>query len=376
MSKVNILYIIEGGFPGGAELNLLTVIREIDKTRYQIRVCLFKPSVILEEELRELGVPVFILNFVIKYDIFSILRLSRFMLQEQIDIVHTSLYVSNTFGRIAAILARVPIIIAWEHGETAKQPSRHCKINRILARFTNCIIACSKAVKEKIIAIEGIPGYKIRVIYNCVDLDKFNPLVDTSAIKSQLGIKSDEILIGSVGRLDKVKGQEYLIEAMPQIIKVYPKIKLLLVGKGSLESYLVSTISYLNIKDRVILTGYRRDIPKIMNALDIYICPSLNESLGVSIIEAMSLKKPVIATRVYGIPEVVVENQTGYLIPPKDIDSIVKFVINLLADPEKMRQMGEAGFERVKARFSSGLIIKEIEALYKELLCKIHRKYQ
>lgn len=379
MSKIDLLYIIEGGHFGGAEQTLLTVISTIDKTQYKISVCLLKPSDVLENELRELDIPVFVLDMAVKWDIFSIFKLMRFMRREKINIVHTSLYASNTFGRIAAILARIPIIIAWEHGEVLRQNQfRHYKIDKILANFTDAIVACSKICKEALIINEHIPSGKIRVIYNCVDLDKFNITSDIAVIKKQLGVSPDDILIGTVATLsNEKKGQAYSIKAMPEIIKIYPNIKLLLVGSdGSSKLDLMQLADRLNIKDKIIFTGFRRDIPQIMKAIDIYVCTSNSEALGISIIEAMAYKKPVVATRVGGITEVVIDNQTGYLVAPKDINSIAQGVISLLANREKMRQMGEAGFERVKTHFSLEIIKKEMESLYKELLWKKHLKFQ
>jgi len=375
LSGVNLLYVIEGGRNfGGAEQVLLTTLGAIDKTQYKIFVCLLIPSAILEEKLRDLGVSFFILDMASKWDIFSVIRLSRFMRKEKIGIVHCLLYASHTFGRIAAILARVPVILAWEEGEIFGQvPIRHIWVDRILSRFTDGIVSCSDAAKEEIIRKEAIPEYKIRVIRNAVDLDKFNTSRDTATIRSQLGIGKDEILIGTVASLsNKIKGQEYLIRAMPQIINVYPQTKLLLVGEGPSRADFLQITETLNISDKVIFTGFRKDIPDIMNALDIYVCSSILEGLGLSILEAMSFKKPVIATRVGGTPELVIHGQTGFLVPSKDANSLAQATIKLLADRGKMQQMGRLGFERVRAVFSVNSFIKEMESLYKEFLWKIH----
>lgn len=376
---INLLYIIEGGqHAGGAEQNLLTLIKVMDKTQYKIKICLLKQSDILEDAFKKLDIQFFVLNTAGRWDIFSCVKLAWFMLREKIKIAHSCLYVSNTVGRMAAILTGVPIIIAWEQGQILGQPSaRHYKIDGILAKFSDCIVACSKACKEAIIKKEGIPSGKIRVIYNCVDLDKFNALSDSSASRKRLGIGPDEILIGNISSLNnKIKGQEHIIRAMPQIVRAYPKTKLILVGEGRSKSDFVDIIKSLNIEDKVIFTGFRSDISEIANALDLYVCSSNWEGLGISMLEVMSFKKPVIATRVGGIPEVVTEGRTGFLVPPKDADSIAQAVISLLADRERMRQMGEAGYERVKSNFSSEIIIKEIEGLYKELSCKILPEYQ
>jgi glycosyltransferase involved in cell wall biosynthesis len=296
--KVSILYIIDGiqSF-GGAEQNLLTIISAMDRAKYDIKCCLLKPATALEGELKNLNVPVFILNTPGKWDIPALIKLTRFMRREKINIVHSCLYISNTFGRIAAILAHVPVIISWEQGEILRQqPSRHHRIDRILARFSDCIVACSKACKEEMIKKENIPASKIRVIYNCVDLARFDVSTTTSTIREELGVTPDTILIGSIGHLrDEKKHQSYLIKAMPQIIKVYPKAKLLLVGEGPSKSDFIHMTKTLGVEDRVIFTGFRRDIPQIMSALDLHVSPSDNEALGILTIEAMSLKKAVVA---------------------------------------------------------------------------------
>jgi len=369
LSEINLLYVIEGGQPGGAEQNLLTVVKTIDKTQYNITVCLLKPSNILEAWFKDSGIKFFVLKISSGWDIFSIFRLAGFIRRKNIDIVHTCLYASNTFGRIAAAIARAPVIIAWEQGEILQQTSaRHYNIDRILAKFTDSIIACSNAVKEALVKKEGISIDKIRVVHNCVDLTKFNASSGVLLTRKRLGLAEDDILIGTAASLNnEVKGQAYLIKAMPQIIKAYPKTKLLLAGEGRSKSDFIKLIEELNIKNNVVLAGFRLDMPSIMAILDIYVCPSIYEGLGISIIEAMSLKKPVVATHVGGISEVVVENQTGYLVRQKDAGSIAQAVISLLADPRLMRQMGEQGFKRAKEYFSAELVTKKMQALYKEV---------
>ena len=206
---------------------------------------------------------------------------------------------------------------------------------------------------------------------------KFTTPTRARAIRNEFGIDKDDVLSGNVATLtNEIKGQEYLIRAMPHIIKVFPTARLLLIGDGPSESYFVEIIKSLNFRERVILTGFRKDIPELVNILDLYVHPSLTEGLSIAVIEAMFLKKPVIATRVDGLPEVVVENQTGYLVPSKDAESIAKAVIDLLGNREKMRQMGEAGFKRAEAKFTPDVIVKELEALYRGLSCKIHPKSQ
>ena len=377
MSNINLLYILEGGRPSGAENNMLTVIRAIDKSQFKVNVCLLGPSPILESEFKHLGIPFYILNTKGKYDLTAYIKLIRLIQREKISIVHTILYTSNTFGRIAALLAGVPVIIGWEHGEIFEPtPVGHYRIDWILAKITDCVVTPSKATKEELIKKEGIPAYKIRVIYNGIDLAEFNGSSSNALTRKQLGIEADEILIGSVANFEERKRHKYIITAMPKIIKVCPKIKLLLVGEGPLRQYISEMVDNLGIKDKVIFAGFRIDISVIMNAIDIYVCSSDREAFGLAVLEAMALKKPVVSTNVCGMPEMVIDGQTGYLVPPHDVDSIAEAVISLLANKEKMRQMGEAGFERIKTCFSSEILAKEIEALYKELLWKKHPKFQ
>lgn len=375
---INLLYIIEGGKAGGAEQDLLTVIEALDKTHYKVIVCLLKPSAILEEELKSLGIHIFILHMRGKWDMVSILQLAWFMRWEKIHIVHTSLYTSNTFGRIAAILARVPVIMAWEQGQILGEvPLRHCKADKVLSQWSDCIVACCQAAKEAIMKKEGIPAEKIRVIYNCVNVAKFTAAVPAAAIRSEFGIGEDDIMIGNVATLaNEIKGQEYLIRAMPRIVDVFPKARLLLVGEGPSKEYFLELIKSLHLQGRVIVAGFRKDVPALVNIFDLYVCSSLREALSIAVLEAMALKKPVIATRVGGLLELVVENQTGHFVPAQDAESIAQAAIALLGNRQKMRQMGEAGFERARTKFTSDLIVKEMEALYQELSCKIHQRSQ
>ncbi|OGL49586.1 MAG: hypothetical protein A3C43_06605 [Candidatus Schekmanbacteria bacterium RIFCSPHIGHO2_02_FULL_38_11] len=217
---------------------------------------------------------------------------------------------------------------------------------------------------------------KTATIYNGVDTKRFNDKVKGGIIRRNFNIEDREILIGVVGRVDRTKGQDLLIEAFASLNKRHENLRLMIVGESSLRDrqyfYKLKDFSNsLNLRNKVIFTGYRKDIPEITAAFDIAVFPSLpssNEGFGRSIIEAMAMKKPVVASATGGIPEVVVDSITGEIVPPNDSEKLADAIEKLVIDEKRRVSMGEKGYERVIEKFTMERNVKEIEKLYLSLL--------
>jgi glycosyltransferase involved in cell wall biosynthesis len=258
------------------------------------------------------------------------------------------------------------------HNRYERKKAPHIFIDRWLAKVTDQFIANSWAVKNFTAVQEGIPAHRFEVIYNGVGLSRFDRVGDTSAVRGKLGIKQDELLVGSIGRLVEQKGYQYLIEAAGMLREDRPDVRFVIVGgeghpSESVKGTLVKQVKELGLETTVIFAGVWRDIPQILVAFDLFVLPSLWEGFGIALVEAMAMRKAIVATRVDAIPEVVEDGISGLLVPPRDSKALAAAIAELLDDPFRRKQMGAAGRWRVESRFTSQIMTKKLESLYESL---------
>ena len=366
---LSILYVIPTLPVGGAEQHVLSIIRGIDRTRFEAMVCSLGAKGEIGAEIERLGTEVLSLNRMRhkRWDFRIVADVRRLIKIRGIDIVHTHLYHANTYGRIAARLAGVKGIVATVHNVYfATKLKRRC-LNHWLAGFTDRIIAVSEAVKDDIVRYDWVPPQKVAVIPNGIDIRAFDRPVDRQAIRRQLGIAPDDVVIGSVSRLERQKGQADMVSAFHRLARTYPDIRLVVVGDGSLRPALERQVADAGLARRVIFTGFRRDIVELLSGMDLFVSASLWEGQGVSVLEAMAARLPVVATRVGGTVEVVEDGVTGMLVPPSDAAALAAACETLAFDRVRSRALGDAGRARVESRFCGEAMIRRIEAIYEEL---------
>lgn len=362
--RTNVVHLVDDLKVGGLERTLATIVENLDKTKYEVSVwCLIGEGQIAEE-LKNKGFEIKVLNFLSRNKLCNLLRLIRRLKKEKVEIIHCWGISGGIWGRFASILARVPIRFAHVQNTYDDFGKKERLIERFLGFFSDRIIACSEAVKKCLTEFVGIKPHKIETIYNSIEIQKFNRVWNTQAIRNEFKLKRGDIIIGNVSRLVPIKGHRYLLEAAVKIIEKFPRIKFLIVGDGPLKSSLEAKTEELGIKEKVIFTGWRQDIPRLLSIMDIFVLPSLREGLGVAILEAMYLSRPVIATNVGGVPEVVKDGETGILVPPRDIQALTKGLSFLLQNPQKAKEMGKAGGKLCEKTFSSVTMMKKIHQLY------------
>jgi glycosyltransferase involved in cell wall biosynthesis len=212
-----------------------------------------------------------------------------------------------------------------------------------------------------------IPEAKIRVVDNGIALERFAKLVETNIVKNQLGLDEKIRIIGTIGSLVIEKGHIYLLEAARQILDVVKDLKFLIIGDGPLRKALEEKSEELGIKKDIIFMGQRKDIPELLMAMDVFVLPSIKEGLPIALLEAMASKRPVIATRIGAIPNVIENEDIGVLVEPEDITGLRDAIMNLLNDPGRMNLLARKGFDRVCRDFSSDEMAKNYLKLYNEL---------
>jgi len=274
------------------------------------------------------------------------------------------MFTSNTWGRIAGIIAGVPVLITSERCVDIWKRWYHKLIDKILLRFTYKVIGNSNAVKKFYQETEGIPANKITVIYNGIDLEEFQNIEPcTIEIEKKGGI------VGTGGRFTEQKGLIYLLMAIPEVLKMFPDTKFIFVGDGPLRRSFEDFVKSHKISDSVIFTGYRKDILSIFSLCDVIVVPSLFEGMSNIILEAMALKKPVIGTNIPEIAELIEDGKNGFLVSLQDIkDEIVKKIIFLFKNPDLCKNMGENGYKIIQERFSVSAMVNKYEECYSEVL--------
>jgi glycosyltransferase involved in cell wall biosynthesis len=312
-------------------------------------------------------------------DLAALVRLFALFSHQEFDIIHTHTAKAGALGRIAAFLARTPVILYTPHGHNFYGYfSKACSkaivlIEKILATLTTRIVIFTQLEKKDFIAFGVAPEAKLAVVAQGLELAEYRPTAqEKNAIKGSLGIKQDDFVVGLVSRLEPVKGTQYFIEACRLLAAEFASLRFVIAGDGSLADSLKRKVREYRLGEKVIFLGWRRDIPRILAACEIVVLPSLNEAVGIALIEAQAQGIPVVASKVGGIPEVVQDGITGILVDPAQPQRIAEAVTRLYQDPQASKEMGRAAQRWVRDKFSAAAMIRAFAGLYQELAASYH----
>jgi len=286
------------------------------------------------------------------------------------DIVHTHTSKAGLLGRLAAWLARVPVVVHTPHGHVfyghfGPALSRFfLVVERMLSRITDHLIALTPGEAEDYVDLGVMPPHKISVIPSGVDLRRFaGARANRLSKRRALGVPPTALAVGSVGWLLPIKGLSFLVRAMPGILSRHPETFLLLVGKGDEEVKLRSLADSLGLNGRVLFLGWRSDVEEIIHSLDVLALPSLNEGMGRVLVEAMAAGVPIVASRVGGVPDLVWDGQNGLLVPPADSGALARAISQLFRDEPRRRRMGAKG-KKICCQYSVESMVEHISNLY------------
>ena len=298
-----------------------------------------------------------------------ICKLCWLIYRRRVDLLHVNSYVPGNYARLAAALMQVPIVIDHWHGFTRFNRKRRF-ICRVLERFTDLSLAVSRGVRDYLVSQGGLNLAKIRVVANGVDVAALDTARPGDAVRRDLGLPAGAPVIGLVGRLDHWgKGHKELLAAMAQIQARHP-VHALIVGGGRRMDEVREMAAGLGLADAVHFLGPRRDVPDLLNAMDIFVLPSHSEGVSLALLEAMAAGLPVIATAVGGLPEVVQDGDNGLLIPPRDSAALAAALERLLTDPALVRRLGANARTLVREHYSLDRLGREIKEIYGELVEK------
>jgi len=332
----------------------------------------------LEHNIKPIFIPEIVGEATFKpRDLKALVKLYRLIRRERPHIVHTHTAKAGFVGRLAARLAGTPIILHTYHGHVLHGYYNPLKtwllrrMERVLARITDCIIAVSEQVKQDLVSYGVAPPEKITVIPLGFDLQSFlNCEKYRGEFRRELGLNDGARLIGIVGRIFPIKNHRLFLDSAVQVASQEPACRFIIVGDGVLRPEMERHARELGIADKVIFTGWRRDLPRIYADLNVLVVSSDNEGTPVSAIEAMASARPVVGTRVGGLPDIITDGENGYLVPPRNPEALAEAILRLLRDPELACRMGRAGQTMAKERFKIQRLISDMEGLYENLLIK------
>ncbi len=368
--NINVVHLVENLVVGGLENVLATIVLNLNTEKYNVSVWCLKEGGFLADKLLKRGVEVKVLNLPSSKNPAGIYQLYKLLKDNKVNIIHTHAYSAGTIGRISAFFAGVPVIISHNHSVYSYYNKYYHFVERFLSLLTDKIICVSDIVKKFTNKTQGIDTEKLITIHNGIENVSPVPEKISTSIKNGLGIPPDHTVICTITHMLKHKGVIYLIKSASILLEHRKNVTFLLVGEGSLKDELKKLCVNLKIEKNVIFAGERSDIPEILSLSDIFVLPSLREGLPLTILEAMAYGKPVIATNVGGVPEVVKDRVSGILVSPKDPEALYNAMNELLSDKEKLQKMGHNGKKICNESFSSKTMVGKIEELYSFLINK------
>lgn len=364
---IRIVHVIDHLGAGGAQEFLLNLVGATSRSRFRMEVCTLHGWGPYAEELETLRIPVYSLSGS-KFDPFIPFRLWRFLSHTRYGILHLHLSASILFGCLAGRLARVPKIIATIHALRNQSLPWVFPLYGLLSRLMDRLVA-EASLSRRELAEAGVPDEKIETIILGTDTTlAANASADrASKVRREFGIAQEEPLILNIARLHKHKGQIHLLRVMKELLREWPSAKLLIVGDGPLRTSLEKAARQLSLTNDVIFAGFRRDLADLYSACDLVVVPSVKEGLGMTTIQAMAWGKPVVAFEVGALSEAVIDGETGYLVPAKDHEALLRAIAALLGDPVLRVSLGSQAKALVEEKFALHTMVKEYERLYESL---------
>ena len=365
-ATIRVVEVLATGSNGGAQEHLFSLLTRIDRSRYETNVVALSngPAV---RKLQRAGIPVLVIDD--PDDATAVGAVAAHLATVRPDVVHNHMYRAELVGTRAAIALgkvghRRPYIVSTVHSSRVRSAEDREQLRRLTPHMDQ-LIAVSRSIERKIVD-ERRNTTRVRMIYNGVDLERYDHQEPCCTLRDDYGMEPGSQIVGVVARLDPEKGHPTLLEAWPAVLRAVPDAYLLIVGEGARREDLERQARELRIAHRVVFTGRRDDVPAVTAALDVAVLPSYREAQGLTILEAMALSRPVVASNVGGIPEMIEHGVTGLLVPPHDPAALAAAIVRLLNDHSFADTLGRAGHDLVHDRFCIELMVKAVEEIYDE----------
>jgi glycosyltransferase involved in cell wall biosynthesis len=360
-SPRTVLHLSSTSGPGGAETLVQRLAASLDPARFRSIVCLFRRGW-LYDAAHGLEIPTSVIGIDGAFDLRWARAFAALVRKERVAVIHAHEFTANSYGSLMGQILGVPVV-ATVHGKSYYADRLKRRVAYRYVSRVSRMIAVSEDLKDYLVRRTGVAERRVCVIYNGVEASA-PPPERASAIRTELGLGAFDHVIGAVGSLYPVKGHIHLLRALPDILRACPRTLLLLAGQGELEPGLKAEVAKLRLEEHVKFLGFRGDVPAILTLLDVFVLPSLSEGLSMALLEAMAAARPVVATRVGGNPEVVVDGDTGFLADAESPKALSDQVVRLLLDKTQAARIGERGRSRVHEKFSFRATVDQYQRCY------------
>lgn len=369
--RIRVVELMATGTNGGAQEHVYSLVRRLDPERYDVRVVSLSNGSSVRR-MQRAGIDVSVVEE--PDDGAAVRALAEALAPFRPEVIHNHMFRAELVGTRAALMlgeggCRRPAVISTVHSSRI----RSCDDREALRQLTplmDRLIVVSRAIERKV-AEEGRLAVPVSLIHNGVDLQRYDHQQPCCTLHEDYDIPPDGQIVGVVARLEPEKGHRTLVEAWPDVLAAVPEAWLLVVGEGSQREALEAMAAALGIAGRVVFTGRRDDIPAVTAALDVAVLPSYREAQGLSVLEAMALGRPVVASAVGGIPEMIDDGVSGLLVPPGEPRPLASAIVRLLRDHSYADLLARRGHDVVHERFCIELMVQAIERLYDEAASRV-----
>ena len=369
--KITVMQLINSFSLAGAEILVFDLATRMDKEKFAVLVCSIgsrndEIETKIRKKLESKGIETLSLEKPKrKGRLKAIWKLYHYLREYDVDILHTHCSSPDFYGKFTAFLVRTPLVFSTIHN----MQGYSALTERVLKTLTTKYVAISETVKRYAASELKIPTEKISVIYNAIDMQRFDlGTLPREEKLRELGVSPGVKVITTAGRIARQKGHIYLVEAAAEVMNEFPDVHFLIVGDDTADreitKQLKEAIKAKNLEDRILLTGVRTDIPEILSITDVFVLPSLWEGLSIVLLEAMASGVPVVVTDVGSNSEIITNGVNGFIVHPKDSQVLAQKIKDLLSDPEKARKLGTEGQRMVQERFAIDRMIQGYEQLY------------
>jgi len=377
MTKIKVLEMIDSPFLGGGQINLLSLVSSLDKSKFEVLVCSGEGGALVEA-LKDKGITHIPISITKKFSRNTVAEIVDILSKHRIEVLHTHGGVAGFYGRWAARKCGIPVLVHTLHGihylhyRNIVLKFIYVYLEKWFSRFTDTVIYVCDSDKHLGKKYGLVPESKSIVIRNGVDFLTFEKssekLTEKFDWQEELGIDFSQPIVGSIARLHRQKGIPYLLESAKQLSQEIPGIQFLIVGGGPWKDRLTRLKSRLGLESTVHFLGERKDVPQLLSLFNVVVLSSLWEGLPYSLLEAGALGKPVVATDVNGVKEIITDGKTGILVPAKSPEKLAEALRKVIEGKELAHRLGAALKEDIQERFSLARMVSDVQNLYLSLL--------
>ncbi len=379
--KIRILEMIDRPSLGGGQRALLLLAAHLDKQQFKVMVGSAGGGP-LEEEAKRLGLPHFRISMGKRLDCRAVASMAEMLRQNEVSILHTHGGVAGFFGRLAARRAKTPVVVHTLHGihylhyRNPLLRQFYIFLERKFSQWTQALILVSQADFMRARRLKLAAAEKMFFISNGIDVQLALREEDAAARKESLGWPAGAPVIGTVARLHRQKGISYLVDAVPAIVSAFPQARVVIVGEGPWGRKLRKRARRKGLNGHLFFLGEREDALDLLSLFDIFILPSLWEGLPFVLIEAAALGRPIVATAVDGIAEMIEHRKTGLLVPPRSAGALAEAVIRLLQDRKEAKRLAQTARAIIPSRYPLRRMVEQTQNLYLELFRQCQARFR